>query len=126
MVVQLAGGTRRQLCETAVAGTAVVATVVAVEVPLAVVVMEAVGMAVAGVEAVAMEGAVMGAGTTVTVAGTGLLHAAAPAAEAGGGDYSSSVWAPSWRRDLQCRFGTSSYRAAFDPVAEKWFGCIPL
>ena len=61
-------------------------------------------------------------GTTVTVAGTGLLHAAAPAAEAGGGDYSSSVWAPSWRRDLQCRFGTSSYRAAFDPVVEKWFG----
>ena len=32
------------------------------------------------------------------------------------------MWAPSWRRDLQCRFGTSSYRAAFDPVVEKWFG----
>ena len=41
-------------------------------------------------------------GTTVTVAGTGLLHAAAPAAEAGGGDYSSSVWAPSWLYALGC------------------------
>ena len=61
-------------------------------------------------------------GTTVTVAGTGLLHAAVPTVCQFGGDYSSSVWAPSWRRDLQCRFGTSSYRAAFDPVVEKWFG----